>query len=272
MFAQSSSSTNTRNFLLRGAAEESCKISTTATGGGICASFPTFDDMMAMDVDDAGLFLPSQKMRPSTSNRSATASNITVEDVDDSLIDELAFLQESFQAADGGGEMEDDERYFDLFEEEEDSISATSPARFSTSRMIRPSKNTANASSTVTTCKKKSSTVEQIKSLEAKLTKSMQRTNMSRAVIQDDMSSRPHHVSRSSFASHVSTASLSSVGTISSASSIPPPSPRDTSNISPKRIASTAAFLMGKRSTITPALEESRKKLKMYMEQLDMSV
>ena len=111
MFAQSSSSTNTRNFLLRGAAEESCKISTTATGGGICASFPTFDDMMAMDVDDAGLFLPSQKMRPSTSNRSATASNITVEDVDDSLIDELAFLQESFQAADGGGEMEDDETF-----------------------------------------------------------------------------------------------------------------------------------------------------------------
>ena len=266
MFAQSSFSAacSTRNFLLGGAVEDigADKIGTTA----ICASFPTFDDMMAMDVDDADPFLPSQKLLPSTSKRSATASNSTVEveDVDDNLIDELAFLQESFKAADGGSEKEDDERHLNLFDddekEEEDSISVTLPARSSTSKTTHPSTHT-----TKDICTK-------IRSLEAKLTKSMQRTNMSRAVIQDDMSSRPHHLSRSYFVSHASTASLSSAGTTSSASSISPPCPRDTVNISPKRIASTAAFLMGKRSTITPALEESRKKLKMYMEQLDMSV
>ena len=258
MFAQSSFSAacSTRNFLLGGTVEDigADKIGTTA----LCASFPTFDDMMVMDVDDADPFLPSQKLLPSTSKRSATASNSTVEveDVDDNLIDELAFLQESFKAADGGSEKEDDERHLNLFDddekEEEDSISVTLPARSSTSKMTHPYK--------------------QIRSLEAKLTKSMQRTNMSRAIIQDDMSSRPHHLSRSYFVSHASTASLSSAGTTSSASSISPPCPRDTFNISPKRIASTASFLMGKRSTITPALEESRKKLKMYMEQLDMSV
>jgi hypothetical protein len=271
MFAQSSTSATTRNFLLRGAAEGNCnvdKIGTTPTG--ICASFPTFHDMMRMDIDDADLFLPSQKSL-SSNNRSASASNVTV---DDNLIDELAFLQESFQAADTCGEMVDDEGFFELSVSEDDSFSekTLTPARFSTSKMTCSSIHNTKASSISTICTKSSSTVEQIRSLEAKLTKSMQRTNMSRTVIQDDMSSRPHHLSRSSFVSHASTASLSSVGTMSSASSIPLPCPHNTSNISPKRIASTAAFLMGKRSTITPALEESRKKLKMYMEQLDMSV
>jgi hypothetical protein len=109
--------------------------------------------------------------------------------------------------------------------------------------------------------KKGSSTVEQIRSLEAKLTKSMQRTSMSRAVIQDSRT----QLSRSSFVSHASTTSLSLMSTATADDATISPS------ITPNKIACTAAFLTGKRSTLTPALEQSRKKLKMYMEQLDMS-
>ena len=269
MFAQCSSTT--RDFLLRGA-EGSCdvdKIGTAATGFSV--SFPTFDDVMVMNIDDADLAVPAPKSLLSN-NRSTTLPNITVDDVDDNLIDELEFLQETFQATDDGGEERgDNDMYFDLLsiEEKDYGVSATIPPRFCTSKMTRSSKNPTKASSPICT---RSSTVEQIRSLETKLTKSMQRTNMSRAAIQDNMSSRPPHVSRSSFESHASTTSLTSVGSATIISSAPPAYPPETSNISPKRIASTAAFLMGKRSTITPALEESRKKLKMYMEQLDMTV
>mmetsp|Transcript_22505 Transcript_22505/g.64735 ORF Transcript_22505/g.64735 Transcript_22505/m.64735 type:complete len:253 (-) Transcript_22505:150-908(-) len=250
MFSQSSSNIS----IPRGAGRRSVFVDKIGTSSCV-SSFPTFDDVMAMDIADDIVGTGAPPSPPN--NNSANTANLVVED---SLIDELAFLQESFQVADGGM-MVDDEMYFDLFDDDDEvSISATTTARPSTT--TRPAK--------ASNCKNGITTVEQIRSLEAKLTKSMQRTNVSRAVIQDGMSSRTE-LSRSSFVSHASTTSLSSISTTADDSTFPPPSPHATPSITPKRIACTAAFLTGKRSTLTPALEQSRKKLKMYMEQLDMS-
>lgn len=215
----------------------------------------------AMDISDDSV---------GTAGPSSSAPNNNTADLigEDNLIDDFAFLPESFQVVDGGGEMVDDDMFFDLFDVEdadEDPTSAGSATQFPTFT----SSSTSMSAKAPNDHKKGSSTVEQIRSLEAKLTKSMQRTSMSRAVIQDSRA----QLSRSSFVSHASTTlSLMSTATADDATASPPsPHVTSTPSITPNKVACTAAFLTGKRSTITPALEQSRKKLKMYMEQLDMS-
>ena len=213
----------------------------------------------AMDISDDSV---------GTAGPSSSAPNNNTADLigEDNLIDDFAFLPESFQVVDGGGEMVDDDMFFDLFDVEdadEDPTSAGSATQFPTFT----SSSTSMSAKAPNDHKKGSSTVEQIRSLEAKLTKSMQRTSMSRAVIQDSRA----QLSRSSFVSHASL-SLMSTATADDATASPPsPHVTSTPSITPNKVACTAAFLTGKRSTITPALEQSRKKLKMYMEQLDMS-
>jgi len=219
-----------------------------------------------MDISDDSVGTAGPSSSAPNNNSEGTTADLIGED---NLIDDFAFLPESFQVVDGGGEMVDDDMFFDLFDVEdadEEPTSAGNATQFPTFT----SSSTSMSAKAPNDHKKGSSTVEQIRSLEAKLTKSMQRTSMSRAVIQDSRA----QLSRSSFVSHASTASLSLMSTATADdATASPPSPHVTStpSITPNKVACTAAFLTGKRSTITPALEQSRKKLKMYMEQLDMS-
>jgi len=213
----------------------------------------------AMDISDASVGTAGPSSSASNNNSEDTTADLIGED---NLIDDFDFLPESFQVVDGGGEMVDDDMFFDLFDVEdvdEEPTSAGNATHLPTSTSSGTS--TSMSAKAPNDHKKGSSTVEQIRSLEAKLTKSMQRTSMSRAVIQDSRT----QLSRSSFVSHASTTSLSLMSTATADDATVSPS------ITPNKIACTAAFLTGKRSTLTPALEQSRKKLKMYMEQLDMS-
>ena len=103
-------------------------------------------------------------------------------------------------------------------------------------------------------------TMAKIRSLEAQLAETMHRTNMSRAVV---LGSRRHSSCSVSHVSSAASTTSASTAASSTASAV---------GVTPKRIASTEAFLAGKRSTLTPALEQSRRQLQMYMEQLDMSM
>ena len=210
----------------------------------------------AMDISDDSVGTAGPSSSASNSNSEGTTADI----IGEYNIDDFAFLPESFQVVDGGGEMVDDDMFFDLFDVEDADEEPTS-AGTATHLPTVTSSSTSMSAKAPNDHKKGSSTVEQIRSLEAKLTKSMQRTSMSRAVIQDSRT----QLSRSSFVSHASTTSLSLMSTATADDATISPS------ITPNKIACTAAFLTGKRSTLTPALEQSRKKLKMYMEQLDMS-
>ena len=213
--------------------------------------------------DSVGTAGPSSSA-PNNNSEGATADLTSIGE--DNLIDDFAFLLESFQVVDGGGEMVDDDMFFDLFDVEDADEEPTS-AGTATHRPTFTSSSTSMSAKASNGYKKGSSTVEQIRSLEGKLTKSMQRTSMSRAVIQDSRA----QLSRSSFVSHASL-SLMSTATADDATASPPsPHVTSTPSITPNKVACTAAFLTGKRSTITPALEQSRKKLKMYTEQLDIS-
>lgn len=216
----------------------------------------------AMDISDDSVGTAGPSSSASNSNSEGTTADI----IGEYNIDDFAFLPESFQVVDGGGEMVDDDMFFDLFDVEDADEEPTS-AGTATHLPTVTSSSTSMSAKAPNDHKKGSSTVEQIRSLEAKLTKSMQRTSMSRAVIQDSRT----QLSRSSFVSHASTTSLSLMSTAAADDATVSPPSTSTPSITPNKIACTAAFLTGKRSTLTPALEQSRKKLKMYMEQLDMS-
>ena len=222
-----------------------------------------------VDISDDSVGTAGPSSSAPNNNSEGTTADLIGEAGEDNLIDDFAFLLESFQVVDGGGEMVDDDMFFDLFDVEDADEEPTS-AGTATHRPTFTSSSTSMSAKASNGYKKGSSTVEQIRSLEAKLTKSMQRTSMSRAVIQDSRA----QLSRSSFVSHASATSLSLMSTATADdATASPPSPHVTStpSITPNKIACTAAFLTGKRSTLTPALEQSRKKLKMYMEQLDIS-
>jgi len=211
------------------------------------------------------------------------SANLMVDDCDDidsssNAVDAMAFLQQtSFQVEDHGGEMVDDDLFFDLFDEDmndddEEEPSATSAAR--NYDHIPPPPRTPtktskyNRRSSLPTHLPSHQTVAQIRSLEAQLAETMHRTNLSRAVVLDSRRHSSCSVSNVSSAASTTSASASTASTTFSSSA----STTSAVGVTPKKIASTEAFLAGKRSTLTPALEQSRRQLQMYMEQLDMSM
>ena len=204
------------------------------------------------------------------------ASLIVDDDIDDcDPVNDMAFLQQtSFQIDGDHGEMVDDDLFFDLFDEDmngnDEEPSTTSaarnydhipppPPRTSGSTPTKTSKY--NRRSSMPTRLPSHRTMAKIRSLEAQLAETMHRTNMSRAVV---LGSRRH--------SSCSVSHVSSAASVTSASASTALSTTSAVGVTPKRIASTEAFLAGKRSTLTPALEQSRRQLQMYMEQLDMSM
>ena len=213
------------------------------------------------------------------------SANLIADDIDDidssNAVDAMAFLQQTSFQIDDHGEMVDDDLFFDLFDEdmnsadEEPSASARKydhipppPPRTSGRTHVKTSKD--NRRSSMPGRLPSHKTMAKIRSLEAQLAETMHRTNISRAVV---LGSRRHSscsvpVSHASSTASTASTSASTASTISSSSS----STTSSVAIHPKRIASTEAFLAGKRSTLTPALEQSRRQLQMYMEQLDMSM
>ena len=227
--------------------------------------------------------------RPSSSNVSlpraadlekasvCASANLMVDDCDDidssssNAVDAMAFLQQAnFQIEDHGGEMVDDDLFFDLFDEDMNDDDGEEPPATSAARNYdhippppgTPAKTSKdNRRSSMPSRLPSHQTVAQIRSLEAQLAETMRRTNMSRAVVLG--SRRQSSCSVSNVSSTASTTSTFSSSASSTASAV---------GVTPKKIASTEAFLAGKRSTLTPALEQSRRQLQRYMEQLDMSM
>ena len=224
--------------------------------------------------------------RPTSSNvalpRDASA-NLMVDDCDDidsssNAVDAMAFLQQTnFQIEDHGGEMVDDDLFFDLFDEDmnDDDEEPSASAARNYDHIPPPPRTPAKTSkdnrrSSMPTRLPSHQTVAQIRSLEAQLAETMHRTNMSRAVVLGSRrnSSCSVPVSNVSSAASTTSASASTASTAFSSSA----STTSAVGVTPKKIASTEAFLAGKRSTLTPALEQSRRQLQRYMEQLDMSM
>ena len=207
------------------------------------------------------------------------SANLMVDDCDDidsssNAVDAMDFLQQtSFQIEDhGAGEMVDDDLFFDLFDEDMNDDDDEDPSTISAARnydhipppprSCTPTKTSKyNRGSSMPDRLPSHQTVAQIRSLEAQLAETMRRTNMSRAVVLG--SRRQSSCSVSNVSSTASTTSTFSSSASSTASAV---------GVTPKKIASTEAFLAGKRSTLTPALEQSRRQLQRYMEQLDMSM
>lgn len=213
------------------------------------------------------------------------SANLMVDDCDDidsssNAVDAMAFLQQAnFQIEDHGGEMVDDDLFFDLFDEDmnddDDGEEPPAPSAARNYDHIPPPPGTPaktskdNRRSSMPTRLPSHQTVAQIRSLEAQLAETMHRTNMSRAVVLGSRRQSSCSASNVSSAASTTSASASTASTTFSSSASTTTS---AVGVTPKKIASTEAFLAGKRSTLTPALEQSRRQLQMYMEQLDMSM
>ena len=213
------------------------------------------------------------------------SANLMVDDCDDidssssNAVDAMAFLQQAnFQIEDHGGEMVDDDLFFDLFDEDMNDDDGEEPPATSAARNYdhippppgTPAKTSKdNRRSSMPSRLPSHQTVAQIRSLEAQLAETMHRTNMSRAVVLGSRRQSSCSASNVSSAASTTSASASTASTTFSSSASTTTS---AVGVTPKKIASTEAFLAGKRSTLTPALEQSRRQLQMYMEQLDMSM